>query len=465
MNGIPDWIIANLPALNARAVLSTRQRIVFLCLALILAGALFCDTHTVLLSLNLAMIALYLFFSYYKLFLQFRSMRSDTEPPLPVSTASTSWPAYTVMVPLYHEESALPGLVEHLRTLDYPPGQLQILLLIEEDDQGLRAVAESLPLPPAFTIILVPVSQPRTKPKACNYGMQYATGEYLVVFDAEDRPERDQLKKAALAFAQLPPHVVCLQARLNFYNRDRNLLTRLFTAEYSTWFDYCLPGLHLLDAPIPLGGTSNHFRLATLRTLKGWDPFNVTEDCDLGIRLYIQGFRTGLLDSTTWEEATFRIMPWIRQRSRWVKGYIQTWLVHLRQHRTLVRNMGLEGTVHFHLLFGAMAFCLLVNPFYWLLTTLWFTTRADLVSGFFPLWLMLAALVSFLGANAAFVLSAMLACLQRRYYHLIPYCLLLPFYWILMSVGAWKGALQLLHKPFFWEKTPHEATVRLENHP
>ena len=462
---VPDWVVEGLPPLNARTVLSRGQKLTALLLALLLALAFAWRPYGTFLALNVGMIVLYLVFSYYKLFLQFRAMRSPPGAPPPAVAGDEALPRFSILVPLYREESALPGLVAHLGSLDYPPEKLQILLLVEEDDAGLRAVAERLRLAPPFEVLVVPACLPRTKPKACNYGLRQARGDLLVIYDAEDRPERDQLRKAAAAFAAAPDSVVCLQARLNFYNRDRNLLTRLFTAEYSAWFDQCLPGLYLLDAPIPLGGTSNHFRLGTLRQMRGWDAFNVTEDCDLGIRLYILGYRTGILDSTTWEEATFRVLPWIRQRSRWVKGYIQTWLVHMRQQRVMLRDMGAGRTAQFHLLFGATFFCLLVNPVYWLMTLLWFTARPAFISEFFPLWVMLAGLVSFIGANAAFVLASMLACLQRRYFHLVPTCLLIPGYWVLMSLGAWKGALQLIWKPFFWEKTPHEAQAALETAP
>ncbi len=194
-----------------------------------------------------------------------------------------------------------------------------------------------------------------------------------------------------------------------------------------------------------------------MRELGGWDPYNVTEDCDLGIRLYRNGLRTAMLPSTTWEEATSRIPPWIRQRSRWVKGYLQTYLVHLREHGDLLGRLGPGKMLHFHLLFGAGCLCLLMNPFYWLLTAAWFLTGAQGISNFFPLWVLIPALLSFLAGNAAFILSAMLGCLRRRYYHLLPLCLLMPLYWVLMSVAAWKGAWQLITNPFFWEKTPHEG--------
>jgi len=455
----------SLPHPNASIVLSRRQVVTACVAAILLALALALHARLTVLTLNIAFILFYLGFCHYKLFLQFLSLRRLTQTFDPDVTPPGGWPTYTILVPLYREETAVAGLMAHLRSLDYPITQLRILLLVEADDQPTYEAVERAGIAPPFEMVLIPVSQPRTKPKACNIGLQQASGECLVIFDAEDRPETDQLKKAALLFAQAPEDVVCLQACLNYYNRDRNWLTRFFAIEYSTWFDFCLPGLYRLDAPIPLGGTSNHFRLSALKTLRGWDPYNVTEDCDLGIRLYSRGLRTELLDSTTWEEATFRVMPWIRQRSRWVKGYLQTYLVHLREHRRLRRDWGLPKLVHFHFLFGAGCLCLLMNPFYWIVTLLWFTTGAKAIHEFFPLWIMVPALFSFLAGNAAFILSAMLGCLRRRYYHMLPQCLLMPVYWVLMSIGAWKGALQMITRPFYWEKTPHEGTATAEETP
>ena len=381
------------------------------------------------------------------------------------SLPESDLPAYTILVPLYHEASALPGLVEHLRKMDYPPEKLRILLLIEADDEETQGALANIEIAPPFEVVMVPVSMPRTKPKACNVGLRLATGDLLVIYDAEDRPETDQLRKAAAVFAKSPAEAVCLQAKLNFYNRDRNFLTRLFTAEYSGWFDFCLPGLARLDAPIPLGGTSNHFRLDALRALKGWDPYNVTEDCDLGIRLYTSGWYTELLDSTTWEEATFRLWPWIRQRSRWVKGYLQTYLVHLRHPFAIVRKIGLERALHLHFMFGATCFCLLMNPFYWALTLWWFIASPHWIRDFFPLWLLLPAMSLLIVGNAAFVLYSMLACLNRRNYRLVPRCLAMPLYWVLTSFGAWKGTLQLITRPYYWEKTPHVARTTWDPKP
>jgi len=192
-------------------------------------------------------------------------------------------------------------------------------------------------------IIVVPDGQPRTKPKACNVGLRFAHGEFLVIYDAEDRPAPDQLRRAVAAFRAAPPEMVCLQARLSYWNVDENALTRFFTLEYAHWFDLMLDGLAALRLPIPLGGTSNHFRVQPLRMVGAWDPHNVTEDADLGLRVAAQGMTVSTLASTTLEEACCRPWPWIKQRTRWIKGYMQTALVHTRHPIRFVRAAGLHA--------------------------------------------------------------------------------------------------------------------------
>jgi len=236
-------------------------------------------------------------------------------------------PIYTVLVPLYREANIVPQLAESLRRLEYPAAKLDCKLVVEEDDQETREAARAAAADGFFDVIVVPKGEPRTKPRACNYGLQFARGEFLVIYDAEDRPEPDQLKKALHAFDAGPPELACVQARLNFFNARECWITRMFALDYSLWFDFLLPGLDRLHIPMPLGGTSNHFKVDALRAIYGWDPFNVTEDADLGIRLARLGLRVKTLDSTTYEEATNTAGNWLRQRTRWLKGYMQTWLV------------------------------------------------------------------------------------------------------------------------------------------
>ena len=229
------------------------------------------------------------------------------------------WPIYTILVPLYREEAVADKILKNLSQLDYPKDRLDVKFLLEADDPGTLEVLEREGIPEWCEALVVPDAQPKTKPRACNHGLERARGEFLVIFDAEDRPEPDQLKKAVLAFEEYElgsgKEVVCLQAQLAYHNASQNLLTRWFAIEYNVWFQRYLNGLHRLGGPLPLGGTSNHFRMQPLREMGGWDPFNVTEDCDLGIRLHLQNYRTATLESTTWEEANSRVGNWLRQRS------------------------------------------------------------------------------------------------------------------------------------------------------
>ena len=228
-------------------------------------------------------------------------------------------PSYSILVPLYDEVAALPYLVAALSALDYPRSRLEILLVLEAHDRATREAAAALQLPAHFKFIVVPPGGPQTKPKALNYALELVRGDYVVVFDAEDRPEPGQLRAALAAFQVGHPDLACLQARLNIYNPRDSLLTRQFTLEYSALFDAVLPALERLSLPLPLGGTSNHFPTALLRQAGGWDPYNVTEDADLGIRLARLGFKTATLPSTTWEEAPDRLGNWFGQRSRWFR--------------------------------------------------------------------------------------------------------------------------------------------------
>jgi cellulose synthase/poly-beta-1,6-N-acetylglucosamine synthase-like glycosyltransferase len=255
-----------------------------------------------------------------------------------------------VLVPVFKEANIVPQLVGNLGKIDYPADKLEVLVLIEEEDHLTRDAYLGSNPPPNFHILTIPKGTPQTKPRACNVGLYFASGEYLVIFDAEDAPDPDQLKKCVVAFRRGGAKTVCVQAALNYFNADENALTRMFTLEYNYWFDYMLAGLDAADLPIPLGGTSNHFRTEALIELGGWDPYNVTEDADLGIRASAMGFRVGVVNSTTMEEANTSIPNFIRQRSRWIKGYMQTSLVHARRPLALIREVGLRRFASFALL-------------------------------------------------------------------------------------------------------------------
>jgi cellulose synthase/poly-beta-1,6-N-acetylglucosamine synthase-like glycosyltransferase len=382
-----------------------------------------------------------------------------TQEELDALADPATLPVYTLLCPLYREAQTVGQFLQAMANLDYPLDKLDIRILLEEDDVDTQEAAEvarmRLSHPESIQVIVLPNAQPRTKPKACNYGLRGARGEYAVIYDAEDMPEPDQLKLALAAFRRLPPETVCVQAKLNYFNPRQNLLTRFFTAEYSMWFDLFLPGLSAVDSPIPLGGTSNHFKMVALRSLGGWDAFNVAEDADLGTRIARQGYTTAIIDSTTWEEANSRVGNWIRQRSRWVKGYMQVWLVAMRHPFRLLRALGPWRFFCFQVTVGGTPAVLLLNPVYWLLTSAYLATSWGLVPRLFPQPVLAMSMITALIGNLIFVYLLMFGLLRRREYEIVPLMFLSPVYWVLQSIAAWKGLYQLIVKPHFWEKTIH----------
>ena len=247
------------------------------------------------------------------------------------------------MIPAYREASVMGKLIDNIARFDYPADRLEVLLLVEQDDDETLEVLRDIDPGPSFKLVVVPPGEPRTKPKALNFGLTMARGDVIAVYDVEDAPDVLQLRRAAVALARFGPEVACIQAKLSYANAHQNFITRSFTIEYTMWYSFFLPGLSSMHAPIPLGGTSNHFRRGALRTLGGWDPYNVTEDCDLGIRMFREGYDVKVLDSVTLEEANSDFVNWVKQRSRWYKGYLQTFLIHLRSPRRGDTGDPLEG--------------------------------------------------------------------------------------------------------------------------
>jgi cellulose synthase/poly-beta-1,6-N-acetylglucosamine synthase-like glycosyltransferase len=364
-------------------------------------------------------------------------------------------PSYTVLVPAFREPQVCERLVRNLRRLDYPPDRLEILLLLEADDtETIDAARSAIGQRDDVRIVLVPDHAPRTKPKALNYGLTFSRGELITIYDAEDRPDPLQLRKAALALAGAPPEVACVQAQLAFFNPMQNLITRWFTIEYRMWFSQILPGLAQLDAPIPLGGTSNHFRRGVLLELNAWDPFNVTEDADLGVRLRRSGYRSRVIDSVTLEEANSDFINWIKQRSRWYKGYAQTLLVHLRHPRALCREVGLKEFALLCLFVGGTPLLSLLNPLFWGLTSLWWVAHPRFITDLMPTGVYFIGLICWVAGNFIFVYTCLLSVRDEGPRQWAA-ALLMPVYWVMMSLAALKAALQLVVAPSFWEKTTH----------
>ncbi len=365
-------------------------------------------------------------------------------------------PTYTVLVPLFDEAAVLPTLVDTLSQLDYPAQKLDLVLVLEEADAVTCAALAGVLLPPNMRTVVVPNGLPRTKPKATNYALLTAAGDFVVVYDAEDRPEPDQLRRAAAAFAAGDATLACVQARLDIYNAADSWFTKQFTVEYSALFDAVLPALARLRLPVPLGGTSNHFRRQMLVSIGAWDPFNVTEDADLGVRLARQGFTTEVLASTTWEEAPVSFGQWLPQRTRWLKGWYQTYFVHTRRPWLLLRQLGIARGLGFHVFLGGLLLSTLMHPLFYLFVGLHLVAPAGLeipdVFGGHIMWFASGGtlLFGFLTSIAVGVLAA-----RRRGHGLFWAAVQSPLCWLLISAASYRALWQLWRQPFLWEKTAH----------
>ncbi len=364
-----------------------------------------------------------------------------------------SYPIYTILLPVYLEGQQLPNLVHHISNFIYPKSRLDIKLIVEEDDYNSLSVIQNLNIPDYFHIIKVPYSLPRTKPKALNYAMQYAKGEYIVIYDADDKPDRDQLIKAIAMFGDLPEEYVCLQAKLNYYNKDENLLTKLFSMEYSIWFEYLIKGLYVLGLPIPLGGTSNHFKAGALKAVGCWDAYNVTEDADLGIRLYSCGYKTALLDAYTLEESPISIGGWMYQRSRWLKGYMQTFIVYAKNIHQSQTKMSLASHFTAIIFIGFSTYSFFILPWILIVSV---TIKGAILSKLFMLNFIVA--ICYMYGSAWMVIKNY----SKHSKQSIVAFIIWPFYFLLHSIASYKAIYDLIKSPFKWNKTIHGVSKYID---
>lgn len=457
------------PELSAATLLAPWQRNALIALmTMALLGALASSVATGLVFMTLAT-ALYASAIINRIVLFGRSMRpgqvevvSDAEAR---SIPDEDLPVYTILVPAYREPEVIVALLNHLDELEYPRDRLDVKILLEADDAPTidAVVAASEDVGDHVSVVLVPVLEPRTKPKALNFGLSLARGDFVTIYDAEDHPEPLQLRRAVVALRRLGDDVACLQAKLFYDNIYQNLITRWFSLEYYMWFSLLLPGLVATGAPLPLGGTSNHFRRRALEAVGAWDPYNVTEDADLGVRLHRNHYSVRILDSVTLEEANSDFVNWVKQRSRWYKGYLQTLLIHLRQPRRLRQDIGRVGVLQFVLFVGATPFLAFINPVFWTMTIVWFVGHPHFVKAIFPAPVFYISFACWTVGNFAVTyLTIVTARLERRW-DLLGAALLVPLYWVMMSVAAAKAVLQLVFIPSFWEKTVHG--LRRETYP
>jgi cellulose synthase/poly-beta-1,6-N-acetylglucosamine synthase-like glycosyltransferase len=388
-------------------------------------------------------------------FLAQTSARSDTPrgptPPQPL-------PKVSVLVPLFRETEIAHALIARLSRLTYPKCLLDVILVLEEEDALTRQTLAGIDLPPWVRPVIVPDGKPRTKPRAMNYALDFCQGDIIGIFDAEDAPEADQITIVARRFQQVPRDVACLQGILDYYNPTQNWLARCFTIEYATWFRSLMPGMARLGLAIPLGGTTLYFRRDALEELGGWDAHNVTEDADLGFRLARHGYRTEMIQTVTEEEANCRAWPWIKQRSRWLKGYMTTYLVHMRRPRLLYQQLGPRKFWGFQAHFVSALSQFLLAPVLWSFWLVLFGLPHPL-DGTVPHALLVALGSLFLLVEVLNVCLHMASVSGPRHRHLMAWAPTMHFYTPLGAIAAYKALYELILRPFFWDKTTHGLSV------
>lgn len=370
-------------------------------------------------------------------------------------------PRVSILVPLKGEAIIAGQLLAALRKMDYPEPLLDIKLVLEAHDKATLAAIERAGMPPTVEVVTVPRGAVETKPRAMNYALPFCKGEIVGVYDAEDAPDPQQIETVVRHFLQADPKVACLQGCLDFYNIDRNVLSRWFTIDYAAWFRVNLRGFERAGLPIPLGGTTVFFRRRALEGIGCWDAHNVTEDADLGMRLARAGYRCEMIETTTAEEAcSDGARQWIRQRSRWLKGYAITWATHMRAPVKLWRDLGPLGFAGFQIVFLGGLTAYLALPFLWIaaLAGLAGAPVAELLpAGAAPallaaLWI--GVLVDWTGAVIALV--------ETGRARLIPLVPTLPLYGMLGAVAAWRAIAEIFWKPFHWHKTQHTGRGELQ---
>ncbi len=387
-----------------------------------------------------------------------RVSEGPVAPLVPLADDKTPLPRVSVLVPLFRETEVAHALVARLTQLTYPKCLLDVVLVLEEEDAMTRTTLAQIDLPSWIRVVVVPDGQPRTKPRAMNYALDFCEGDIIGIFDAEDAPEADQITRVARHFQQAPPEVACLQGILDYYNPRQNWLARCFTIEYATWFRTILPGMARLGFAIPLGGTTLYFRRDALEALGGWDAHNVTEDADLGFRLARHGFRTEMVATVTEEEANCRPWAWVKQRSRWLKGYMTTYLVHMRRPGLLYRQLGAWKFWGFQAHFVTAVSQVLLAPVLWSLWLVFFGLPHPLES-IVPYTAVTALVALFLAIEILNLSIYMSSVTAPKHRHLMVWVPTMHFYQPLGALAAYKALYELVLKPFFWDKTAHGLSL------
>ncbi len=363
--------------------------------------------------------------------------------------AAGALPVVSIIVPLFGEDTIAPRMIKRFARIDYPRELLDIVIAVESDDTATRRALSALRLPRWMRVVAIPGGPIRTKPRALNFALDFCRGSIVGVWDAEDAPAPDQIHHVVRTFREAPPDVACLQGVLDFYNRDRNWLSRCFAIEYAAWFRVVLPGLSRLGLVLPLGGTTLFFRRDVLETVGAWDAHNVTEDADLGVRLARHGYRTAIIATVTGEEPNARVLPWVRQRSRWLKGYAMTWAVHMRHPLRLLADLGWKRFLGVQVLFLGTLSQFALAPVLW---AVWLVPDSLGQTGF-NLSVLLAGL--FVASEAVNMLIGFIGVRRAGHRRLMKWVPTMIAYFPLGTVAAAKALYEAAVRPFYWDKTAH----------
>lgn len=364
-----------------------------------------------------------------------------------ISQHNQEYPIYSILIPMYKEVAKFKKLLAAIDNLDYPKKYLDVKIILEEDDIPMLRESSLYDIPFYIQTIITPKTSPRTKPKALNYAMNFVRGEYIVVYDAEDEPNPKQLKNIVKEFKSLPEEYICLQSNLNFYNANENILTSCLALEYKIWFTIILKGLNFFNFPMPLGGTSNHFKTMKLYELGLWDSHNVTEDADLGLKIYQLGYKSKIHDSITLEEAPVELKIWFFQRVRWIKGFLQTFFIHT----ILIKHRNLKCLLVIWFFIGLSIHGFLITPLLLIASFLQLSTTFD----YFDINIIIIINIAFvlISGICAFKTMKHIGYFKKIYWLLI--IALFPFYFLLHSIASYYALWELVTKPFSWNKTPH----------
>jgi glycosyltransferase XagB len=421
-------------------ILSSKLIRVFIVFFFALCNILLLNLGVLFEAINLVFIShnIYKFFLFY--FAIFFKLKEPQKNKL------NKYPIYTILLPLYKEAAKVKNIIDAIEKLDYPRSKLDVKIIIEADDVQTRKAIAIMKLPSYYHLVLVPPSHPRTKPKACNYALNYACGEYCVIYDAEDRPDGNQLINAVLKFNEGSEDLACIQARLKIRAKENSLLTNLFMFEYDLWFKYILYSLTYFNLPIMLGGTSNHFKTKILRQVGCWDPYNVTEDADIGIKLSTKGYKVGYLDSETSEDCPISLKSWFKQRTRWIKGYIITYLIYLfspKENRSLKNIFSITMV----LLFGVLNFIFVpIVPviFYYKVSISDYNIKFCIINS-------ASYFIFFWSLGYLFYKQNNI----KTLYMAMKVVFVFPFYFLLHTIATYLALAEFLFTPFRWNKTDH----------